>query len=334
MNKRRISIIMIMILCALTGCGKHSAQIPAQVTINEYEPKLYETLEIVRGDLAPVLELTLEARDLEKISYFPRYDEMEIDQVYVHVGDIVSAGDVLISFKSGDIEAQIESYHAQLEQQQLLLDHYVNLSGIDTAIDYSEAIEQLKADMEVSRLYIEGLNAKLDSYSIVAEGDGMVTAISDIVNFEEVNSRDNLITVVYDEGEYYATTTDDYEFVVGNIYESTYGVANYEMELISITEDGKDASGATVRTLCFRAVRSDEEIPGVSMMDMTISKGEMKNVIYVPDNIIEEVDGKYHVYTLDDNQCRHATYVALGVSVDGYTVITEGLVEGDKVVIK
>ena len=334
MNKQKLSLIMITLLFVLSGCDEQSAQLPAQVTINEYEPKLYETIEIIRGDLAPVLELTLEARDLEKLSYFPRYDAMEIDQVYVQVGDIVTAGDVLISFKSGDIEKQIESYQAQLDQQQLLLDHYVNLSAIDTTTDYSKDIEQMKADMEVSRLYIEGLNAKLDSYSIVAEGDGMVTAIADIVNFNIVNSNDNLITVVYDDGEYYATTSDDYEFVVGDIYAATYGVADYEMELVNITEDGKDVNGNVIKTLCFREVGNEEELPGVSMMNMTINKGEMKNVIYVPDSVIKEIDGKYHVYTLDENQCKHAVYVKTGISVDGYTVIEEGLTEGDKVVVK
>lgn len=334
MKKQKLSLIMITLLFVLSGCDEQSAQLPAQVTINEYEPKLYETIEIIRGDLAPVLELTLEARDLEKLSYFPRYDAMEIDQVYVQVGDIVTAGDVLISFKSGDIEKQIESYQAQLDQQQLLLDHYVNLSAIDTTTDYSKDIEQLKADMEVSRLYIEGLNAKLDSYSIVAEGDGMVTAIADIVNFNIVNSNDNLITVVYDDGEYYATTSDDYEFVVGDIYAATYGVADYEMELVNITEDGKDVNGNVIKTLCFREVGNEEELPGVSMMNMTINKGEMKNVIYVPDSVIKEIDGKYHVYTLDENQCKHAVYVKTGISVDGYTVIEEGLTEGDKVVVK
>ena len=334
MKRKNKVLIMTIILSVLSGCADERKQIPAQVTVNEYEPKIYETMEIKKGDLAPVLELTLEARDLEKKSYFPRYDEMEINQVYVEVGDIVSDGDVLVSFKSGDIETQIESYQEQLEQQQLLLDHYVNLSSIDTATDYSKDIEQLKADMEVSRLYIDGLNAKLDSYSIVAEGDGMITAIDDIVNFKTVNSNDNLITVVYDDGEYFTTTSDDYNFVIGDTYSAKYGVADYEMELISITEEGKDADGQIIKTLCFRAVGSDEELPGVSMMNMTISKGEMKNVICVPNNIIKEVDGKYHVYTLDENQCKHAVYVKLGVSVDGYTVITEGLEEGDKVVVK
>lgn len=334
MNKKNRFLILTTILCLLSGCGDKNMKIPAQVTINEYEQKVYEIFDVVKGDLQPVLELTLEAKDMENVSYFSRYDEMKINQVYVEVGDIVSRGDVLISFKSGDIEAQIDSYEAQLEQQQLLLDHYENLATIDAGTDYSKDIEMLKEDIEVSRLYIEGLNAKLDSYSIVAEGDGMVSYLSDILDYGTVNSNDNLVTVVYDDGEYFATTSDDYNFVVGDIYTGTYGVAEYDMELVGITEEGKDAEGNVIKSLCFKAVMEDGALPGVSMMFMTVSKGEMKDVIYVPNNSVKELDGKYIVYLLDDNNCKQAVYVKTGVSMDGYTVITEGLSEGDRVVIK
>ncbi len=332
--KKRIAMLMLGIIGLLTGCGSEDTQISAQVTVKEYESKVYETMEIVRGDLAPVLELNLEARDLEKISYYPRYDEMEINQVYVQVGDIVSKGDILISFKSGSIEEQIDSYEAQLVQQQLLLDHYTNLSAIDLTSDYTQLISQLKSDMEVTSLYIDGLNAKLDSYNIVAQGDGMVTSLSDVVNLNTVNSSDNLITVTYDDGEYFATTADDYDFVVGDVYYAEYAVAGYDMELIEIIEEGKDENGNPVRTLCFKSVGNDEELPGVSTMKMIISKGEMKDVIYIPQKIVEETDEGNYVYILDENNCKQAVYVETGISVDGYVVITEGLSVGDRVVTK
>ena len=86
MNKKNKFLILTTILCLLSGCGDKNMKIPAQVTINEYEQKVYETFDVVKGDLKPVLELTLEAKDMENVSYFSRYDEMKINQVCVEVG--------------------------------------------------------------------------------------------------------------------------------------------------------------------------------------------------------------------------------------------------------
>lgn len=331
-----ISILAVMAL-SMTGCGDTEGQADNQehqVMVNDYEKITYESTDVVRGDISPVLSLKLKADDIERKSYFPFQDEMEVDQVYVKKGDMVSAGDVMISFKSGDIAEQLKGYESRLEETQLLIDHYTKLSAIDSTADYTKDLENLQKDIEVTKLYIDELNAKLDSYSIRAEASGMVFIVSELLAYGTVNATDNVVTVIYGSGNYTAVTTDDYDFKIGDTFTATYGVASYEMELVSIEEGGKDANGNIQRNLGFRLVDADAVMSESDNLNIKVQKPVLKNVLYVPEESVFSVKDRQYVYLLDEKGFRHAAEVKAGSTVDGNTVIESGLQEGDKVVVK
>lgn len=335
MNKnKRIKVIMVLAIAALlTGCAYDKEQYDPDITIYEYEKVVYNTVNAVRGDITPTLTIKLNAANYEKKSYYPLYDDMEIESVNVSVGDKVKSGDVLISFKSGDMEAQIESYENQIEQNNLLIEHYTKLSQIDATLDYSKDLESLNESNQVADLYIQELKAKLALYSIRAEADGVVYILSDLLSYNEgtVGTSNNLITVVYGSGQYNADVTDDYDFQVGAIYKATYGIAEYELVLTDITV-GSEAS--RVRHLTFNAVSDDTDFSNRDRLNLTVEKDTLKNVLYVPSECIFEVDDKSYVYLLDDEGFRDAVCVTVGSTVDGYTVIDSGIEEGDRVVIE
>lgn len=337
MRKKIFISVLAALALSATGCndtGHQADNQKHQVMVSEYEKIAYEYTEVVRGDISPVLSLKLESDDIERKSYFPFKDEMEVAQVYVEKGDMVSAGDVLISFESGDISEQLKGYESKLEEIQLLIDHYTRLSAIDSTVDYTNDLKNLRKDMEVTGLYISELNAKLDSYSIKAEATGMVFLVSELLAYGTVNATDNVVTVIYGSGNYTAVTTDDYDFKVGDVYTATYGVTSYEMELISIEEDGKDVNGDTKRLLTFRFVNADTVMSESDNLNIKVQKPVLKDVLYVPEETVFSVEDKSYVYLLDENGFRHAAEVKTGSTVDGNTVIESGLQEGDKVVIK
>lgn len=330
MKKIGLACLLLVGVLGITGCSDIEKHRREEVYISEYEKITYETTEVERGDIIPTLQLDVVCDTFERKNYYPVHDEMEVDQVYVTEGDAVTEGDVLISFKSGDIEEQISGYEDTLAQQQLLLEHYTNLAIIDTATDYTEQISMLKSDMEVTSLYISELQAKLDSYSIVAEAQGTVMAISDYLEYGIVNSNDNVITVIYGTGDYYGSTTDDYEFQVGEIYEATYAKSVYSLELISV-EETTDEDGNTVTNLHFAIAMGG--VTEVEKMSMVIDKPTLSGVLYVPEDAVFEIEDKYYVYTIDENGFREAVPVTIGQTVDNKTIIETGLNEGDKVVI-
>lgn len=336
MKKKSMVSALVLVFVLLTGCGADAKRDKARVTVNEYEKIVYEFVKVERGDIEPVLSLKLNADSFETKSYFPVQDNMEVEQVYIKKGDIVESGDVLVSFKSGDIEEQLGEYENKLEELRLLIEHYTQLQQIDSSVDYSNDIRLLEEDMDVASLYIQELNAKLDMYSIKAEGTGVVNSVSGIVdNYGVVNSTDIVATVIYGTGDYLSTTTDDYDFQIGDKYTATYGaVASYELELVSVEEDGKDVNGNTVRKLKFHIISEGTGVSEVERLNVLIHKPVLKDVLYVPEDSVFDVDDKFYVYTLDEDGFRHAAEVKLGSTVDGFTVIESGLSEGDRVVIR
>lgn len=325
--KKSLVGIMLCSLLLLSGCGKAGEQERANLKISEYDKITYETVAVERGDIVPTLTLEVTSDTFQRKNYFPRQDEMEVDQVYVTEGDMVSEGQTLVSFKAGDISEQITSYENQRTEDQLLIDHYTRLMEIDSTQDYTEAIKTLKQDMEVCSLYIQELNAKLDGYSVKAEGNGTVVMVSDLLDYGVVNSGDNILTLIYGTGEYYATTTEDYDFKVDEIYEATYAKSTYSLRLVSVEEiEGEPG----VKLNFAMAV---EGVTGVEKMTMVLNKPALKDVLYVSEEAVFYVDDNAYVYTLDEKGFREAVAVTVGQTIEGMTVIESGLNEGDKVVI-
>lgn len=329
----KIPVVFSILALCLTGCGSRERIEKVRVTVPEYEKVAYEVVEVQRGDITPVLSLRLTADSFQTKSYYALYDEMEIDSVNVAVGDEIKPGDVLISFKAGDVDTQIEKYQSQVEQNNLLIEHYTKLSQLDSTVDYSEDLKRLAEDTRVANLYIQELQARLDSYNICAEDYGSVYLLSDILDYGIVGTSNNLITVIYRNNRFTTETTDDYDFVVGETYMAVYGVAEYELVLADIEEGGKDANGDTVRKLIFEG-KEGTNFSSRDKLTLTINKPVIQDVIYVPQSCVFDVDEKYYVYLLDENGFREAVNVEIGDVMGEYIVIQSGLNEGDRVVMQ
>lgn len=332
MGKRRLCLLCGLALL-LVGCERKQQGRELVITVDGYERITYETAEAVYGDISPVLTLRLNAESFDRSNCYPALDGMEADQILVQKGDAVHAGDVMLTFKAGDLEEQKETYENRLEEDALLIEHYEKLSALQNTDEYQQNIADLKEDQQISNLYIQELQAKIDSYSIKAEADGMVVMVSELLTVGPVNPNNPVLTVIYGSDNYKAKTADDFDFEIGTTYVATYGVASYEMVLTGIEEAGKDEAGNAVRELTF-TLGEGQDKPSSETMNMVIEKPVLKNVLYVPSTAVFTVQDKEYVYVLDENQFRHGVEVKTGSTVDGLTVIEAGLNEGDKVVIE
>ena len=311
-------------LLMLTGCKKDNMEL-YPVTIESYERLTYETTQVRSGDFSPEVALTLLPADKEVDIYSPPSDGVEVDTVFVKQGDYVSAGDKLISYRVGDTEDKMEQLQDELATQQYLLEHYENMAAMENDPDYQADIEQLKKDMEVTKLYISEEHAKNEAFTLKAERDGVIEQISDLVNNEKVNMNDRLIFVMYNSGEYYAITSDPYPFEVGMVVQAKYRENEYDMELISIEGDKS-------KTLLFRA-KNPREIMRANYMDVVIEKQSLKGVLYVEQNAVLTVNDKSYVFTLNEDGFKEAVEVEVGNVVGDYIIIESGVKAGDKVVM-
>lgn len=331
-RKRRMAAVMVLCVGLLSGCAGKTQTDDLVITIPEYEKITYTTEPVVHGDIAPVLDLRLKSEQFERKEYYPDHDEMEVDQVFVHVGDVVQNGDTLVTFSSEDITEERRQYENRVEEDALLIDHYTKLDAINQTDEHQESIEQLKKDQEIAGLYIKDLDARLEAYTIKAEGSGIVSSLSDMLDYGTVYAGDAVVTILYGSDNYTTMTEDDYAFEVGQTFTATFGVGSYEVRLTAIDVLASDTDAGMKRQLTFTLVDSAKR-PSSDSLNLEIEKNVLKNVLYVPEDAIVYVGNDNYVYVLDEDGFRHGVQVQTGATIDGYTVIEDGLKEGDKVVI-
>lgn len=326
--KRRTLFCMIICLLLLStaGCSKERVALEP-VTIAPYERITYETTPVLQGDVTPRVMLQLAPVDKRTLKYYPPEDWMEVDEIYVKSGDFVEEGDVLVRFKSGDVEDKIQEYRDELAMQELLIEHYEQLMIADIELDYTEDIEQLKKDMEITKLYIAEESAKLEKYTIRSETRGMVDTVSQLMLYSKVTKTDCVVSVLYNNGEYRTTIQDNYLYEVGTVYTAKSSTTTYEMELIAIEEVSGNA-----RSLVFRALDMNG-IMRLNFINLTIEMSTLSGALYVDKDAVIEVNDKNYVFMLSEDGFKQGIEVEVDSQVEDYIIIKSGVKAGDRVVL-
>ncbi len=339
MRKRKMRITAKLICAAVTvsmlaGCGNSSANVSKpEIHLSTYIKTEHETTTVKSGDIAPVLTLSLMPDEYETKNYKMEQADLEIESVNVSEGDTVSAGDVMVRFKADEIQEIIDEYTEQMEEAELLIEHYQKLGKIDGE-DYSSDIAELQNDVKIAKIYIEEQTEKYNNYCIIAERGGTVTYVNEWLQYGYFSSGEKLITVVSGSSNYTATTDDDFEFTIGDVYEAEFDVAVYEMKVIDVSSYEDEATGKQMQEILFEPISDMTGVSEEDTLSMTIEKPVIENVIYVEETAIYEKDeGEYFVYVVDEEGYRKAVDVVTGDTVDGYTIIESGVTAGEKVAI-
>lgn len=325
----KILILLLLASQSLTGC-KSSRESKTDIKLHtpEYEKKVHESVQIQKGTISPILNLTLKLDEYEVTNYTLMKDELLVEELNVEKGDYVNTGDVMVVFKNDGLKEEIESYEQRLEEDKLLLEHYNNLKEIDKDQDYTASINEVNDDIEVVNAYLAENRAKLEDYQVVAKKSGVVTDIAEDLYKGYGRKGNSLVKVTSGSSNYITKTSDEYEFIVGGEYEATLGVATYKMELLSITE----ASGG--RELLFKPLSDMSSVAGTDTLFMEIHKTPIENAVYVEQAAIVTVGDKTYVYKLDENGYRHAAEVVVDYIIEGYAIISDGVSEGEWVTLE
>ena len=169
-NKKKKYIGRLTLATAITsilfsGCGAAQKEL-AQTDRAFYEKISYQTVTVQSGSLTPQTTISLSAQGYTRFSYGATNTELTLEKVNVAVGDHVKKGDILVAFKSGEIQKKIEDYSGQISQNKLLAEHYRAIMKIDDTQDYSSDIAQLDKDTEVAQLYLDEAKEKLSDHGI------------------------------------------------------------------------------------------------------------------------------------------------------------------------
>lgn len=346
----------------LTGCGtSETALTPIPRTI--YQKADYQTVKVKKGDMKHSIQLKLKARLADQVNYSVDLADAEVEEVLVNAGEHVTKGQLLASFESEETRKAIADYSAELEEKQLLLDHYTRLSMYDLQqrdyivkekkeyplfeqqedeikadrdkedtlrkfVDYNLTIEQLQEDVRLAALFLQEEKQKLENCQLRAEDDGVITYISKglLSGFAEPGTL--LLTETCGENTYEAYTDDDYDFRVGDTYTAEKSGSSYNMEVIAVNEE--EGGG---RTIVFAPDPTLLNPPEGDSLDMTIEKETLRDVMYVERNAVHAKDERHFVYVRSAEGFLDPVYVELGDEVDNMVVIKSGLTGEEEVAI-
>lgn len=331
MRRGNLVFLSIALMWILTGCGGRKQQVFI-VTRLPYEKLGFQTAEVQRGDLNASVTMKLTAEGYDEIVYRAPKEGLTLNKVQVSVGDRVKKGDVLVSFKSEQIQQMIVDYEDEKSRKELLMQHYENLMAIDEEMDYEADIKMLREDIEVAQLYIEEAENLLAGYQVVAKEGGIITEISEYLQNGVIEPGVELLTQVSGTGRYLAPVSeaDAEAFTVGEIYPVNADEIEYELRLADIS-DG---------TLIFQPVSGTFLISADETFSLTLEKQEQKNAVYVNRNAVctikgnEDEEDTYCVYVMQENGYQRAVFVTPGERIGNNIIITEGLDGGEKVVIR
>ena len=119
----RLTLATVITSILFSGCGAAQKEL-AQTDRASYEKISYQTVTVQSGSLTPQTTISLSAQGYTRFSYGATNTELTLEKVNVAVGDHVKKGDILVAFKSGEIQKKIEDYSGQISQNKLLAEHY------------------------------------------------------------------------------------------------------------------------------------------------------------------------------------------------------------------
>ena len=356
-------LIGLALSALLSACGKEStyALIPLERTI--YQRSSYQTTQVKKGDMEPTIHLKLKARLADQVKYSVDLTDAEVKEVLISAGEHVKKGQLMVSFESEKTKKSIDAYSAEVEEKQLLLDHYTRMSLYDLQqrdyivkekkeyplyqqqedeikddrdkedtmrkyIDYDLTIKQLEQDVKVASLFLQEERARLENCQLKAQEDGVITYISKNLLSGYVEPGALLITETCGENTYEAFTDDDFDFRIGDTYTAEKSGLLYEMQIIAVEEEENGG-----RAIVFAPDETLLNPPEGDSLDMSISKEKLKNVVYVEKDAVHSGDNGKFVFVVSKEGFLDPVFVQTGEEVDDQVVIKSGLTGGEEVAI-
>lgn len=210
-----------------------------------------------------------------------------------------------------------------------------------TVSSLEEAVNAAQNESEKAQNNLEELNSFVGEDGIIyADGAGLVTSVSysegdDLVNTGAMLSyvKENAYTVSIDVSE-----EDISAIKVGDtvdIVMTAYPEETYAGTVASITTTATSDYAATVSyPVTIRIEGNTAKLYGGMTAEVTFVTDSVSEVLYVSRKAVQEIDGKYYVYTKGSGGSRKLTEVITGFT-DGISIeIISGLSEGDTVYIE
>src|SRR5579872_1819881 len=276
----------------------------------------------------------------------------QIDKIAFTEGQFVKQGDLLTEIDPRPYQAVLDQAKAKKEQDEanlanvnLDLQRYVKLGEFATRQQLDtqrSSVSQLTAQIAADVAAIANAQTQLEYTQISAPISGVVgLRLVDIGNIVNASQQTGIVTITQIEPiAIIFTAPEDQLPDIKDAQGAT------PLKTIAITTDGKrplaegklavvnnqvDSTSGTIRLKAVFENKDHALWPGQSVSTRLLIR-TLKNATVVPDDAVQHGTEGLYVYTVDQNNKATPRKVKVIQSIDGRSVIDEGLTAGEQVI--
>ena len=340
---RKLPIFSIFALLILASCGKkEEQQMPASIAV----PFPVQT--VTSQDAVVYQEYTANLEGQQNVEIRPKVNGF-IQKIYVDEGQLVRKGQLLFKLETQTLNQDASAAKAMVHAAQVEVDRLKPL--VDRKIISNVQLETAKAKLAQARSAYGSIAANIGFGTIVSPVNGVIgslpfregslvsstsemplTTVSDTKNVRAYFSMNEKQLLFFNKTFKGATTTEKLKSVP-------------EVSLLLVDNSEYDQKGKiatmnglvnpTTGTTQFRAeFKNPEGILRSGSSGIIRLPIVQKEVILVPQNAVFEVQGKQIIYVVGQGNKVKSRIVTTNGTSDLNFIVTEGLVEGDVVVIE
>lgn len=319
-KKGLLICILILLVVTSTSCGNLIAE-QKKAPILLADRKIdFMTEMAIKKDIEDKFEVDgrIHSSNIQKLSF---EKTGKLSQYDVFVGKEVKKGEVLAAIDVSEIEHKITITKLKVEQEELRL-----VLAKRTGDEYR--IKEAEIALKIANMELEKLNQYLDNSTLVAEVDGIISYCIKKDIGSSVNPNITMISIMdsNDLGVMFNLDKMQLEQIkVGDSIEIIIDDKEYKTEIVNI-------KNSEVRA------KIPEEFNGKLRVASKIKVKKfikiIKDAILVPKiAIYTYATGDCQVQVLDGEKIITKN-VELGVELDEYFQILEGVKEGDEIIVK
>lgn len=335
-------IMLLIATSFISGCGlrEQEVEVKNEITIVSYDAANTASDYVRRGDLDGREYVTLNLKASQENEYYFSVSGKLIEKVYVNVGEMVTAGQLLAETENEDIrkrakESRIEVASIQegidyntrmleLEKQKKEYNKDKKQTNLDAISRYILEIEKLSSQLSIAQKEANEWENELLKTQIYANEDGVVSCVGVYGNGAVSDEKMPFFKVRKEENVFGGTIKGEHELEVGQQIAITIAGIEYSATIQSVNKM-ENAMDITVTP------NEYIDMTDITLAEYVWSREPLNDVLYVPTDAIVTVKGEYYVYVYDEKGFPDPVKVTIGKIGPKYTNIESGVKEGDLV---
>ncbi len=339
----------LLLALLLSGCFllPREADPPELPLVTPFSGAEYKTVVVTRGDLVSAAKVSFTFSPTRREDLRFGVLGRSYGAIYVTVGSQVQAGQLLAELENSAEQAAIHETETELEKLSIHLEtarkaleiaeeeEQLQRSGSTVVSDARRAdISYYEASIAIQEQKLAEQRAELEALRLYAPIDGTVTYVKVIDQNTRSGKSDTVVTVtdtatgvftaltewwaLFPEGEQFVVETDAGSFLCVARDPASFGFSSEEK--------------GGLKNVCLEI--RDEQIPQSSLRGtVQIEMDVRENVLMLPTRAVFTVGEKYYVYYEDATGLKSAVEIGCGLTDGSYIEVTDGLEEGDHVIV-